>query len=72
MWISSLWHFGAKPDKKVLENLGLDLNEWGYIKVNENMETSLENVFASGDLIRRKIDCCLGCKVWKKRSREDI
>lgn len=54
---------GSKPNEKVIEKLGLDLNEWGYIKVNENMETSVENVFASGDLVRRKVYCCLGSKV---------
>lgn len=44
---------GSEPNKEVLEKLGLDLNDWGYIKVDENYETSSKNIFASGDLIRR-------------------
>lgn len=44
---------GSKPNKKLLEKLGLELNEWGYIKVDENFETSMKNVFAAGDLIRK-------------------
>lgn len=45
---------GSKPDKEVLSNLGLELNEWGYIKTDENQMTSRNNVFAAGDLIGTK------------------
>lgn len=38
---------GSKPNKEILEKLGLELNDWGYIKTNENYETSMQNVFAS-------------------------
>lgn len=62
---------GSKPNDKVLGSLGLELNEWGYVKVNENFETSMKGVFAAGDLIRKQADCCLGSKVSKRCSRED-
>lgn len=45
---------GSKPDKEIIENLGLELNEWGYIKVNEKYQTSNPKVYAGGDLIGQK------------------
>lgn len=45
---------GAKPNKKVLDSLGLELNDWGYIKVDENYQTSIENVFSAGDIMGDK------------------
>lgn len=45
---------GSKPDKKVLESLSLELNEFGYIKVNEKYQTSDSKVYAGGDLIGQK------------------
>lgn len=45
---------GSKPDNNVLEKLALDLNEWGYIKVDDNYETSMKNVFAAGDISGEK------------------
>ncbi len=30
---------------------GLELNKWGYIKVNEDMRTSIPDVFAAGDIV---------------------
>jgi glutamate synthase (NADPH) small chain len=30
---------------------GLETNKWGYIQANENGETSLENVYAGGDIV---------------------
>ena len=45
---------GSKPNIKVLDSLGLELNDWGYIKVDENYETSKKNVFAAGDIMGDK------------------
>lgn len=40
---------GSKAEKFVSE-LGLDLNKWGNIKVDDNYETSMPKVFAGGDI----------------------
>lgn len=42
---------GSHADKKITENLGLDLNKKGKIIVDENGHTSNKKVFAGGDLI---------------------
>lgn len=40
---------GSKPQDFV-SKLGLELNKWGNIQVNENYETSIKNIYAVGDL----------------------
>ena len=40
---------GSLPNIKAIENF--EKNEKGYIKVNEKYQTSLEKVFAGGDII---------------------
>jgi len=30
---------------------GLELNQWGYIKVDDDLQTSLPGVFAGGDIV---------------------
>lgn len=42
---------GTKPntDKLGLENISLEVEEGGHIKVNEQMQTSLPNIYAAGD-----------------------
>ncbi len=45
---------GSSTNIKVLNNLGLEIDDKGYIKVNENYYTSDEKVFAAGDLIGEK------------------
>ena len=42
---------GSEAEKSVIDGLGIELNNWGYIDVNENFMTSIPNVFAGGDLI---------------------
>lgn len=58
---------GSKPNQKVLESLGVDLNEWGYIKIDENCETSMKNVFAAGDISGAK-----STVAWAARSGRDM
>lgn len=42
---------GAEAEKSVLDRLGVELSNWGYIDVDENFMTSIPNVFAGGDLV---------------------
>ena len=42
---------GSRPDDFV-KNLNLQLNKWGYIKINEENKTSRHKVFAGGDIAR--------------------
>lgn len=44
---------GMKPNTVLLGNqLGLD--QWGYIKTNEDMQTNLPDIYAVGDVISKK------------------
>ncbi len=45
---------GSMPEEKVINTLGLECDKKGYIKVNENYETSMKNVFAGGDVAGTK------------------
>lgn len=41
---------GATPLAKCVKDLGIKINEEGYIIVNQNMKTSVEGIFAAGDV----------------------
>lgn len=40
---------GARTDK-IVNNLGLEINKWGNIIINEKYQTSKSNIYAGGDL----------------------
>lgn len=44
---------GSKP-QNIVNSLGLELDKWQYIKVNENYQTSNPKIFAGGDLAGTK------------------
>lgn len=58
---------GSMPDKKIVNNLGLELNRKGYIQVDENYETSIKNVYAGGDIIGEKATVA-----WAAKSGRDV
>ncbi|MBC7087455.1 MAG: dihydrolipoyl dehydrogenase [Tissierellales bacterium] len=41
---------GIRPNLSGLENLNLEKNEKEFIKVNENLKTNIENIYAIGDV----------------------
>ena len=45
---------GSIPDNKLVKKLGLKLDINGYIKTDKNQMTSLEGVFAGGDIINEE------------------
>ena len=57
---------GSSPEKEVLEGLGLELNKWGYLAVDENHRTSNKKIFAGGDLAGDK-----GTVAWAARAGRD-
>ena len=58
---------GSSPEYKVVNKLGLELTESGYIKVDENYKTSMENVFAGGDIVGSKKTVA-----WAARNGRDV
>lgn len=42
---------GAVPNVALAKQLGVELDEQGYIKVNEMMQTNIDGVFAAGDAV---------------------
>ena len=45
---------GSKPEEKLLEKLNIKLNKWGQIEIDENNMTSMNGVFAGGDIVGAK------------------
>ena len=45
---------GSNPDTNIYKNK-LDLNDYGYIKTDANLQTSIKGVFAGGDVIEKQI-----------------
>lgn len=45
---------GSKTEENILKEQGIELNEKGYIKVDENYKTNIKNVYAGGDVIGAK------------------
>jgi thioredoxin reductase (NADPH) len=44
---------GMKPNIELFKD-NLKLDQWGYIKADENMQTSIADIFAVGDVISKK------------------
>ena len=53
---------GSKPEEYV-KNLGLELNKWGNIAVNERYQTSMGNIYSAGDIAGVK-----GTVAWAAKS----
>ena len=48
-----LWIPQVKPIpliQRLIENLGLEINEQGYIKTDENIRTNVKGLYAAGDV----------------------
>lgn len=63
---SIVFAIGLKPDKDLILNQGLELNENGLIKINDNCMTNIEGVFAGGDVSQNKATVCMAIKAGKE------
>ncbi len=57
---------GSSTEKELVDKLGLRLNKWGNIDVNENKQTSNEKIYAGGDAAGDK-----GTVAWAARAGRD-
>ena len=54
---------GSKTEENILKEQGIELNEKGYIKVDENYKTNIENVYAGGDVIGTKATIACAARI---------
>jgi glutamate synthase (NADPH/NADH) small chain len=57
---------GLKPNKAVLEAQGIELDEWGMVKIDENGKTNLDKVYSGGDTTESKSTVCRALAAGKK------
>ena len=69
---SVVFAIGLKPNKEMLLNQGLELTEWGSIKVDDKNETSIKNVYAGGDVVDNKSVVCKALASGKKAAEAII
>lgn len=55
---SVVFAIGLKPNKELLQKQNIELNEYALIKVDENCRTSIEKVYAGGDVMESKSTVC--------------
>ena len=63
---------GSNPEKEIVNNLGIELTERDYIKVNDNYQTSDAKVYAGGDLIGQKATVAWAAKSGREAAKEII
>ena len=66
---SVVFAIGLKPDNDLIQNQGLEIDDWGYIKVDENGKTNIENVYAGGDVIDSNATVCWALAAGKRAAR---
>ncbi len=67
---SIIFAIGLKPDKKLIENEGLELSDNGLIKIDENYMTNIDGVFAGGDVVQSKATVCMAIRTGKNASEQ--
>lgn len=60
---------GLKPEKNVLEQEGIKLNDWGMIEIDENGMTNIKGVFAGGDVTESKSTVCRALAAGKRAAK---
>lgn len=61
---------GSKPEEKIIEDF--EKNKWGYVAVNENMQTSIPKVFAGGDIAGEKATVAWAAKSGREATNKII
>ena len=64
-----IFAIGMKPNKDFIASIGIETDEWGYIKVDEDGKTNLDNVYAGGDVIEYKYTVARAIASGKKAAK---
>ncbi len=60
---------GLKPDKTLIESQGIELDDWGYIRIDEDGKTNISNVYAGGDNTESKSTVCRALAAGRKAAK---
>ncbi len=60
-----IFAIGLKPDKDLIKEQQIELDENGLIKIDENYMTNIEGIFAGGDVSQNKATVCMAIKAGK-------
>ena len=61
---------GSKPEESIINDF--EKNKYGYININENMKTSIEKVFAGGDIVGEKQTVAFAARSGRNASEKII
>ena len=67
-----IFAIGLKPDKNLIENQGLKIDENGLIKIDENYMTNIQGVYSGGDASQSKATVCMAIKAGKNAADKII
>lgn len=48
---------GVTPNTQFLKDTDIDLNDYGYVKVNSHLESSVSGIYAAGDIAQFPLKC---------------
>lgn len=63
---------GLKPNKTILSDEGININEYGLVEIDDECRTNIENVFAGGDVSESKSTVCRALSAGRKAALKII
>ena len=63
---------GLKPNKTILSDEGININEYGLVDIDDECKTNVENVYAGGDVSKSKSTVCRALSAGRKAALKII
>ena len=63
---------GLKPNKTILSDEGININEYGLVDIDDECRTNIENVYAGGDVSESKSTVCRALSAGRKAALKII
>ena len=68
---SVIFAIGLKPNKQLIEKEGIELDNNGLIKIDDNYMTNIEGVFAGGDVSQSKATVCKAIQAGRQAAKRN-